>query len=319
MKSESKILALDLCPQANLSELFLGSLIYNGSENLTKLQNKQTRATIGGYFQIRLPSPYSTPSFDPNDFICTPSHIRSLFLSSHHCIPSNIDLVPGDSLVELQANAVSTLANTMIPGTNTWFKVINWLNDFISKTNNKYDYLFIDTNPSFSIYTQIALAAADKVVLPIMADDSSKRAIQNALALVHGIALPTFYADYNFSTQLQKAGKNPPKFHLFVKNRLTQYMGPASAYHSVLTSINKIISKHLESNSNIFSFQNLDDGIVEIRDFQSTGVVSFAYGCPFVKMRTGNYEMPGREKPTQISKEYLDNCNEAVGELVNLL
>ena len=52
-----RILAADVCPQANLSELFLGGLTNNGSKNLLARQGTNVRSTIGGYFQLRLPSP----------------------------------------------------------------------------------------------------------------------------------------------------------------------------------------------------------------------------------------------------------------------
>lgn len=55
---DERILAIDVCPQANLSELFLGGLLYNGSQKLLACQGGTVRATIGGYFQARLPSPY---------------------------------------------------------------------------------------------------------------------------------------------------------------------------------------------------------------------------------------------------------------------
>jgi len=64
-----KILAVDICPQANLSELFLGGLTNHGSKNLLTIQGKLPRCTIGGYFQIRLPSPYNVPAFNAHDFI----------------------------------------------------------------------------------------------------------------------------------------------------------------------------------------------------------------------------------------------------------
>ena len=307
-----KILAVDLCPQANLSELLLGGLLGEGSTNLLNLQQETPRKSIGGYFQQRLPSPYSmSDSIDASDFISIPSKYNDN-------IPSNIALLAGDALVELQANSISTLANTQIPGTNTWLNVIDWLNDLLAKLSTKYDCLFVDANPSFSIYTQIALAAADLIVLPVMADDSSRRAVQNALALVQGINLPSeIYKQHNFASRLQEAERQVPKFHLLPKNRLTQYMGPASAYYSVLTSIDKIIESVLAKNPKVFSFTNVGDGIVDIRDFQTTGVVAFAKGLPFTKLRPGSYQMPGRETGTQISSEYLQNCITAMKTLVN--
>ena len=93
-------------------------------------------------------------------------------------------------------------------------------------------------------------------------------------------------------------------------------MGPASAYYSVLTSIDKIIESVLDRNPEVFSFSNVGDGIVDIRDFQTTGVVAFAKGLPFTKLRPGSYQMPGRETGTQVSSEYLQNCITAMKKLV---
>ena len=52
-----QLLVIDMCPQANLSELLLGGLTNHGSGNLLARQGELPRATIGGYFQERLPSP----------------------------------------------------------------------------------------------------------------------------------------------------------------------------------------------------------------------------------------------------------------------
>jgi hypothetical protein len=252
------------------------------------------------------------PQINLKDFICQPTQYNQ------H-ITENIDLLAGDAIVELQSNAISTLANTQIPGTNTWLKVVDWLNDFINYLHIKYDYIFIDANPSFSVYTQIALTAVDFIILPVMADDSSRRAVQNAFALIHGINLPSeIYQQYNFSSRLKFAQRSVPKFHLLPKNRLTQYMGPASAYDSVLKSIDNIISSILLQSPDVFSFQNLSDGIVEIRDFQTTGVVAFAYGMPFTVMAPGEYTMLPNKK-TQIKRDNIQNCLNAMNELINKL
>ncbi len=51
---DKRILTIDLCPQANLSELFMGGLLGNGSANLNNLTTSTSVKTIGGYFQIRI-------------------------------------------------------------------------------------------------------------------------------------------------------------------------------------------------------------------------------------------------------------------------
>jgi cellulose biosynthesis protein BcsQ len=172
------VLVLDVCPQANLSELLLGGLEGKGSVNLQALHAQKPRRSIGGYFQLRLPNPYSTPKVTVGDFLSKPSNFNG-------SVPTNIQLLAGDPLLELQSNAIATLANAQIPATNTWLAILDWLRDFLAATEKPFDKVFIDCNPSFSMYTQIALATADFMIVPVMADDSSKRALQNAVSLVH--------------------------------------------------------------------------------------------------------------------------------------
>ena len=308
--SDQKVLAIDMCPQANLSELLLGGLEGNGSNTLIKLQSESNRRTIGGYFQFRMPSPYKPQYFNAADYI-TKASTYNVF------VPHNIDVVCGDPLLELQSNAVSTLANTQIPGTDTWISIIDWLNDFIEQLESEYDILFVDTNPSFSIYTQMAIASADRLILPVMADDSSKRAIQNAFSLIYGFKLPhPLYAQYAFSTKLKAASRSLPKVHLIVKNRLTQYMGAASAYYAVLKTINRIVDE-LSNQEDLFTKKDHDALFVDVRDFQTTGVVSFARGCPFFELQSRNYSIQG--KRIQIKDEYRENCISAIKSIVEKL
>ena len=295
-----KVLAIDVCPQANLSELLLGGLNQGGSDNLLKRQGTSPRATIGGYFQMRLPSPYTAPVFTSADYITTPVEFNNY-------IPKNIDLVCGDPLLELQANAISTLANNQIPGTNTWFSIISWLNDFLAPIENEYDVVFFDANPSFSIYTQIAIAACKKIILPVMADDSSRRAIQNAFSLVYGLKLPSeIYTRYAFAEKMKDAGQTLPKVHMILKNRLTQYMGPASAYATVLSAIDRDVESLLKTHPEIFTFTEIKDGVAEVRDFQTTGVVSSARGCPFYSLNAGRLDILGQR--VQVKEDYRQNC-----------
>lgn len=304
---DKRILALDLCPQANLSELFLGGLEGKGSENLLKIQGGAKRTTIGGYFQDRMPSPYIvTPNILMSEFIVKPYKYNP-------SIPTNIDLVCGDPLLEMQSNAVSTLANANIPGTNTWICTIDWVKDFLDPLKQEYTDFFFDTNPSFSIYTQMTLAASERLIFPVMADDSSKRAIQNALSLVYGILLPSpIYQSYAFNAKLSAEQRPLPKVHLIVKNRLTQYMGTASAYHAVLRTIDDIVRDNISPG--MCSFSNVSDAIVNVRDFQTTGVVAFARGAPFFSLSARSYSI--QNKRVNIREDYLQNCIDAIDSVV---
>jgi len=306
---DKRILAIDMCPQANLSELFLGGLDNNGSLHLLARQGLVPRCSVGGYFQLRLPAPFTAPVFSVRDFFTKPGTYNSN-------VPENIDLFAGDPLLELQANAINTLANTQIPGTDTWVKIIDWLKDALDQVRDEYDIVFIDTNPSFSIYTQIAVSTASRLVLPVMADDSSRRAIQNAFSLVYGLKLPSdIYSNYAFATKLKSAGRSLPQVHIVAKNRITQYMGSASAYAAVLRSIEEDVSNLIHSNPEMFTFDQIDQGVVEIRDFQTTGVVAFARGCPFYAQPSGKLKIGTRR--VQVKEVYRQNCIDAIDDIVN--
>ncbi|WP_316187684.1 MULTISPECIES: ParA family protein [unclassified Bradyrhizobium] len=308
---KKRILVVDACPQANLSELFLGGLTNKGGHKLLQRQGLVPRCSLGGYFQLRLPSPFSPPVFDPEDFVTDPDDFNPL-------IPSNIALVCGDPLLELQSNAINTLSNTQVPGTDTWIAVVDWLNDFLAKCEDDYDTIFVDCNPSFSIYTQIALASVDRLVLPVMADDSSRRAVQNALSLVYGLKLPSeIYTTYAFNTKLAKAGRKLPQVHLIAKNRITQYMGPASAYAAVLSEIERDIGALLKIHPELFTFSKISDGTCEIRDFQTTGVVAFAKGCPFSRLSAGKQDIGGHR--VQVKEDYRRDVLKSINMLVSKL
>ncbi|MFM7948418.1 ParA family protein [Hafnia paralvei] len=311
LHDDERILVIDVCPQANLSELLLGGLIGRGSDHLLARQAQNIRATLGGYFQSRLPTPYQKPAISGVDFVTHPRTYNPY-------IPNNIDLICGDPLLELQSNAINTLASQQIPGTNTWVSIIDWINDLIDSLDETYDTLFIDCNPSFSIYTQIALAAVDRLILPVMADDSSRRAIQNAFSLVYGLKLPSeIYATYAFANKLITANRQLPQVHLIVKNRITQYMGPASAYAAVLNSIDSDVQQLIVTHGHIFSFSELHQGVVDIKDFQTTGVVAFAKGCPFSVLPAGRISVMGQR--VRVNDPYRMSCLQAIDQLVSKL
>lgn len=181
-----------------------------------------------------------------------------------------------------------------------------------------YDTVFIDLNPSFSIYTQIALSTTDFLIIPVMSDNSSIRAIKNALSLIYGLKLPSdIYLQYMFSTKLENAGHKLPQVHLILKNRMTQYMGEASAYATVLQELDDEIENLIKQQEKIFSFRTLKEGLVSIRDFQTTGVVAFARGCPFYALNPGAVDLRG--KRIQITKEFKDDCIKVIEEIFEKL
>lgn len=149
-----------------------------------------------------------------------------------------------------------------------------------------------------------------------MADDSSRRAIQNAFSLIYGLKLPSdIYATYAFATRLRGAGRTLPQVHMIAKNRLTQYQwDAASAYAAVLNSIDNDVKKLMDSHPEIFTFDDIVEGIVNIRDFQTTGVVAFAKGTPLYGLKPGKREVMGQR--VTVHDNYKANCVAHMDELV---
>ena len=308
---ESKVLVVDVCPQANLSELMLGGQENEGGKNLLALHGQIPRRSIGGYFQSRLPKPFDPTGIVPSNYISSPS-------KTNKSVPSNISMLAGDPLLELQSNAVSTLANTQIPGTDSWSSVVGWLADLLSVCADDYEFCFVDMNPSFSMYTQIALASCERLVLPVTADDSSRRGIQNALSLIYGVKLPSdIYAQHNFHTRMNAAKRALPKVHLVTKNRLTQYIKVAKGYIAVLKGIDEDLEELLKVSPHFFTFSSIEEGVLDIKDFQTAGVVAFARGTPFVSMKSGTLSVATQR--VQVNKYQLDENRDIVRDLASKL
>lgn len=210
------------------------------------------------------------------------------------------------------------MANTQLVGVDSWVAVIDWLKDFIDRVEDDYDIAFIDTNPSFSMYTQIALSTAERLILPVMADDSSRRAIQNVFSLIYGLTLPSpIYAQYAFAEKLKKANRKLPQIHLVLKNQITQYMGSASAYSTVLQAIDKDINNLFKAQPELFNFDNLREGIADIRDFQTAGVVAYARGCPFYTLASGKLDL--LDKRVQVNEDRRLLCASDIDKIVKKL
>ena len=107
--------------------------------------------------------------------------------------------------MELQSNAISTLANNQIPGTNTWVAIINWLNDFVQPIEKDYDIVFLDANPSFSMYTQIAIATSTKSSVTSGQMIHHEERYRMLFSLIYGLKLPSeIYSNICFAEKIKK-------------------------------------------------------------------------------------------------------------------
>jgi len=294
-----KVLVVDLCPQANSSSMLLGGMI-NGENTLNQIHSAIQRKTISGYIEDRIRSPY-IPTNTGSSYVIN--------VSTHNSkVPNNLYLVTGDEQLELQASRV---VGASFPGPHdAWRTVHLWINDLISDIcnswNNEDSCVFIDCNPSFSIYTELALTAAERLLIPFSADGSSKRAVKAVLSLVYGERRHQNEPQSDFYLNSNRYSMSLPQIYMYVGNRLTQMNNSsASAFKTVVTEIGDEIWKVWQTKPSLFcihpngsstpnnkrSFRNMFQ--YEVNDANTASVVSGALGIPIATLTAGNKTVSG--------------------------
>ncbi len=316
-----KILVIDMCPQANSSSMLLGGMI-DGEKNLEILSTQIPRKTISGYIEDRIVSPYVNP-------LSGASYLTNV-KNFNGNTPENLYLVVGDETLELQSSRISGACN---PGPqDAWRTVHTWLSDLISDVRKSWNVenstVFIDCNPSFTIHTELALSASDRLIIPFSADGSSKRAVKAVLSLIYGIVRMPGSAKSEFHLNSERWRLSVPQLYCYVGNRLTQMNNSsASAFKTVVTDIGQEIWSVWTSNSGKFyihpkggpapsnrvDFRKMFQ--YEINDANTASVVSGALGIPINKLTAGRYEITGRK--IVVNQSQLDRQQPNIQSFVN--
>ncbi len=313
---DADVYIIDLCPQANVSEILFGG--YETSPKALRDQaNKEPRATVAGYLESRLSSPFRMVN-DIHQFICKPHGINSN-------IPENLFLVCGDNLLEVISEAIRQTSQLAVP-VDAWKQVLNWIKDLTDalrkKSGERESIFFIDCNPSFAIYTQLALVASNHVVVPFTPDDSSRRAILNVIALLYGIRLfgTEIYAKISFSKRAEDESINLPKLHSFINNRVTVYGSKTSkAFQTVSKAIKNTINDIHKKHKHLFSNPRLkpSDYFLEVPDYHSACIISSMTGTPLHRLKPGPHDLIGTR--VQINQDPLNRYRDALSEFVDCL
>ncbi len=307
---EKQVIIVDMCPQANVSEVVLGGN-GTGAAELDKLLAKAPhRQTVGGYFDERISSPHALTGSETN-YILKADTINAN-------LDPNLYLIAGDPSLEIQAEAINQIAGQTLPSTS-WANVHQWLKDLLGAAAKRYEnaVFFIDCNPSFAAYTELAVIASDRIIVPCTADGSSARAITNIGQLIFGINVPAAYASVSFSKRARNAGLALPTIHCIPLNRSTQYEQKASkAFSAMYDAIKARAAALMAKDSSIFSAKS-GDLFLDIPDAHSVSVVTSHLGIPLEKIKLGKYDINGKD--TQVQKESLKRYKTAFDTLVKRL
>jgi len=320
---DQNILVIDLCPQANSSGMLLGGMI-RGEAALNELSSADPRLTVAGYIRERLSSPYHSPASGASYLLRVRS--RNVY------VPNNLFLVTGDEELEVLASRVS---NATAPGPDdAWARVHLWIRDMISNIQESWNVddstVFIDCNPSFGIYTEMALSASDRLIIPFSADGSSRRAVRTVLSLLYGVMRRPGAERSEFYRRSDEFRLRVPRIYCYVGNRMTQSnLRSADAFRTVVNEIGAEIRSVWQGNPNVFQVHPAgtpapgtqkgfkDMFQAEIVDANTASVVSSALGIPILALSAGAHELV--RKSIQVNQSQLDRQQPNMRELVEMI
>jgi hypothetical protein len=218
----------------------------------------------------------------------------------------------------------------LIPGVDQWVWVHQTIRRFIERAtdDDQEDWLvLVDTNPSFSIYTEIAISSVDRLIVPVNADDASRVATTAMFTLIYGANPPhPIYGQYTYAARAAAADLVRPNVHLIVGNRLTQYLGAAAAFGAISDATANSLFAAYQNNpgrftpaagpvNDIAQFRN--EYSIPLRDFNTAGVVAAHLGMPLSQLENGYYQVHGTE--VQVNAARAEECLAAIDEVVDKL
>jgi len=275
------------------------------------------RRTVAGYLEERLSSPFRMIG-EVDRFISHPWKFNAY-------IPKNLFLICGDNLLEILAEPIRQTSQLMLPG-DAWAKTQNWIRDLcvaLEDHSGARDSTFvIDCNPSFAVYTQLALAASESLIIPYTADDSSRRGIENVIALLYGVGDSTMgsYAKLSFAQKARDEHVNIPKVHTLVSNRQTLYDGkPSKAFEALSKAIKATVDGIHKKHRSLFSFPTKlpSSEVVNIPDYHGASIVAAANGVPIHRLKAGPHDVAGDR--VQVNQEPLNRYTGALRTFVERL
>lgn len=317
---DQNVVVIDMCPQANSSMMLMGGGT-NAESRLQELIIGDIPKTVVGYL---------TDSVLKNDTSDINKYLLQL-QESNSRLPSNLFLMSGDGNLELIAPLLAERADaTPLSTTDSpWIEIHSIIKKFTERTIfDKPTTFFIDTNPSFSIYTQIAILSGQKLLVPINADDSSIYAISGLFNLIWGSEKKhPVYGKYTFASKVDDLGMERPKIALLLGNRFTQKLGAAHAFRALSQeAVRKMFAEYQKNKDRFVNGESHDYDqnefenaySYELRDFNSAGVVSANQGLPLSQMLDQRrYSVYNQE--IQVSEEQRRLCHDVIKNLVSKL
>lgn len=273
---DKTILIIDMCPQADISHALLGddtqgldyvSQIGTLKKDFTIIDDKKYPKTVSGYLDvgtsIGLPQ-----NIDPRTFLINVSKYNSQ-------LPRNLYLLCGDASIELIGRSLELKRNSnslsLFNGLNPWKAITLCIKNFIRRIAERKGIrliTFIDCNSAFSIATEIALCAADRLLIPISDDHLHRNDFEYMFALLYGYSQPSnVYYYYRHLSLYYRANDNDvqlPKIHLILNtNSKTNDKCEQENLTRLWQFVYETFKKHPEVFNSLKNFNNLNEFLNE--------------------------------------------------------
>ena len=171
----------------------------------------------------------------------------------------------------------------------------------------------IDCNPSFSPYTELAMMAAECLIIPCSSDGSSARAIDNIGSLLYGIG-NDLYIDASFKAKVDKFQMTLPIIHSILLNRSTMYNQRSSkAFKAMFDEIAARIENMKIKAPNYFV--GGETYFLEVPDTHSVAIVCSHNGLPLYELRPGLYQV--HDTRPRVNQDPLERYKQAIDNLLN--
>ena len=282
---DKTVLLIDMCPQADLSHAFLGddgsqvdfvSQIATLKKEPMVIMEQTVPKTVSGYLDISTSINLSNANIDPRTFLFNVSKFNPQ-------LSRNLYLLCGDPSIELVGRSLEQRRNQHASlsqfGTHAWKSVTTMLKQFIKKIAERKGIklvAFIDLNSSFSIITEIALAAADRLLIPITDDHLHRNGFEYMFALLYGFSHPSnvyyYYRHFSFYYRAIEHDVKLPKIHLIL-NKVTRTFGDTLENNldndTVWNFIFDLFKKHPEA----FNLVNKPNLVKTLKEFKELFVI----------------------------------------------
>jgi hypothetical protein len=282
--------------------------------------------TVVGYLSTVIAQGAGAPMPNANNFLVQVS-------AANPSVAPNLLLLCGDGNLEPMAPAIVQAANApaLMPTIQPWqwvHLVFRRLVENLAAGPDARDVtVFVDTNPSFSIYTELAISTVDYLIVPVNADDSSRVATNAMFILLHGQIPPhPVYGNWTFAAQAHNHGMVIPQIHVVVGNRLTQHLGAAAAFEALSDATADTLFTQFGRHPRYFTPRQVpvgnvatfrDQYSVSLRDFNTAGVVAAHLGRPLSHLPGGYYDVHGQQ--VQVNAARVQECQDALDDLLQFI